>query len=768
FYLTNVSPDGQDQAKIDTTTQNWNKQQPIGAGSLIGQFDGKSLKVNNVSIENVTEDFESNHGIKAGGLIGAITKSSVKANITDCYASVSGITGNNTATQDQKNIKNIISATNLGGLIGSIDNGAHVLRCYSSGRTVNGGDYDETHLNISVKDGNVGGLIGNAKGSTSVTYSYSTCSVGANKQNAKTNGSCGGFIGFISQSSSVKGCYSTGLIINLADQTSSGTDNQWADYGQFIGETNSEKKPVTVQNCSVLKGINSDQIPVIWDDNTKQDTSKYDIKIQSSLGQAATGEKNPFVVSENSRKTAVPVDKSLGNKYPYCTTRQLSNLFQSGTADDSNDIGHVGDWPIEKNEPATVGLIYYEYVQDENNLNNKPVYYYKGYWEDLSDSGQYNVRSLTNLNLKEGQNFPSTGYVVEDGYALVVKVKNNRKNQIKSPNGTELSDTKTFIGTDNANGKEYDSLSLSQSTVNDDGSKIGLDKDDYKLYRIKEPDEGNQSLYKMVDQTKQLNVYVQNSDKKTKTKYASFNVNLYSANAVFAPNDKLPDSLTIRSARQFYNLFYESANNEFGLLTSDHTINQEMDIDFQQTFTNKFGIPTDDYKNDSNIYQSKFQKLKTDNLTFRCNYNGKKHYLKNWTRTDEKGQKQNLFGKECNDKGILENLYFYNVTGRYLFDKNSGTINHLFFKDCDISDYVKQGKVGDDVTGLPSNAKRSPALPGSSFDQDTDDSSAQNTDSGSDPSSPPSANQTTGQTLNQDDSHLNQVTGNVSNKDSNN
>ncbi|MDD6450057.1 MAG: hypothetical protein PUF78_10115, partial [Lachnospiraceae bacterium] len=88
--------------------------------------------------------------------------------------------------------------------------------------------------------------------------------------------------------------------------------------------------------------------------------------------------------------------------------------------------------------------------------------------------------------------------------------------------------------------------------------------------------------------------------------------------------------------------------------------------------------------------------------------------------------------------------------------------------DCDISDYVKQGKVGDDVTGLPSNAKRSPALPGSSFDQDTDDSSAQNTDSGSDPSSPPSANQTTGQTLNQDDSHLNQVTGNVSNKDSNN
>ena len=633
---------------------------------------------------------------------------------------------------------------------------------------MNGGDYDETHPNISVKDGNVGGLIGNAKGSTFVTYSYSTCSVGANKQNAKTNGSCGGFIGFISQSSSVKGCYSTGLIINLADQTSSGTDNQWADYGQFIGETNSEKKPVTVQNCSVLKGINSDQIPVIWDDNTKQDTSKYDIKIQSSLGQAATGEKNPFVVSENSRKTAVPVDKSLGNKYPYCTTRQLPNLFQSGTADDSNDIGHVGDWPIEKNEPATVGLIYYEYVQDENNLNNKPVYYYKGYWEDLSDSGQYNVRSLTNLNLKEGQNFPSTGYVVEDGYALVVKVKNNRKNQIKAPNGTELSDTKTFIGTDNANGKEYDSLSLSQSTVNDDGNKIGLDKDDYKLYRIKEPDEGNQSLYKMVDQTKQLNVYVVNSDETTKTKYASFNVNLYSANAVFAPNDKLPDSLTIRSARQFYNLFYESVNNKnFGLLTSNHTIYQEMDIDFQQEFTNKFGIPTDDYKKDSNIYQSKFKKLNTADLIFRCTYNGNKHYLKNWTRTD----KQNLFGKECAGGtlgGTLENLNFDHVTGQYLFDKNSGNINSLTFTNCNMKGYFKEGKAGTNLNGLTSKAKPAPAFPGSPFDQDTEDSSAQNTDSGSDPSSTSSSNQTTGQTLNQADSHSNQAAGNVSNKDSNN
>ena len=446
----------------------------------------------------------------------------------------------------------------------------------------------------------------------------------------------------------------------------------------------------------------------------------------------------------------------------------MPNLFQSGTADDSNDIGHVGDWPIEKNEPATVGLIYYEYVQDENNLNNKPVYYYKGYWEDLSDSGQYNVRSLTNLNLKEGQNFPSTGYVVEDGYALVVKVKNNRKNQIKAPNGTELSDTKTFIGTDNANGKEYDSLSLSQSTVNDDGNKIGLDKDDYKLYRIKEPDEGNQSLYKMVDQTKQLNVYVVNSDETTKTKYASFNVNLYSANAVFAPNDKLPDSLTIRSARQFYNLFYESVNNKnFGLLTSNHTIYQEMDIDFQQEFTNKFGIPTDDYKKDSNIYQSKFKKLNTADLIFRCTYNGNKHYLKNWTRTD----KQNLFGKECAGGtlgGTLENLNFDHVTGQYLFDKNSGNINSLTFTNCNMKGYFKEGKAGTNLNGLTSKAKPAPAFPGSPFDQDTEDSSAQNTDSGSDPSSTSSSNQTTGQTLNQADSHSNQAAGNVSNKDSNN
>lgn len=756
FYLTNVSPDGQDQAKIDTTTQNRNKKQPpIGAGSLIGQFDGKSLNVNKVSIENVTENFESNQGIKAGGLIGAITNSS-KANITDCYASVSGIAGNNTAVKDPNNT--IISNTNLGGLIGSIDHGAHVLRCYSSGRTVNGGDYDEKHPNISVQNGNVGGLIGNAKGSTFVTYSYSTCSVGANKQNGKTNGSCGGFIGFISRTSSVEGCYSTGLIINLAEETSTDTNNKWADYGQFIGETNSKGSPVKVSNCSVLKGINNDQISTIWDDE-EQNTNNYDIKIQSSLGQVAPGEKNPFVVSEKSRKTAAPVDGSLDKKYHYCTTRQLSNLFQPGTVDDSNDIGHVGDWPIE-NEQATVGLIYYEYIKkdDEKKL------YYSGFWENMSkDPNQYHVQPLTKL---EGDKFPTDGYVVEDGYALVLKVDDKRKNTIKAPNGTKLSDTKTFIGTDKTDGTEYDSLSLSQSTVNDDGSKIGLDKDDYKLYRIKEPDEDtqSQSLYKMIDQTKQLNVYVQNSDKKTKTKYASFYVNLYSANAVFASKDKLPDSLTIRSARQFYNLFYESVNNKnFGLLTSNHTIYQEMDIDFQQKFTNKFLIQDDNNKEDSNNYQSKFQKLDTTKMTFVCKYYGKGHSLINWTRTDKDGKVQNLFGNECT--GTLENLNFYNVTGLYLFNtcKANGSIKYLTFYDCNMKSPLQSGKVDPSVKSLNSQAKS--AFP---FGQDSDDTSDKNRDHALNTTSTPSSNQTTGQTLNQDDSYSNQAAGNVSNKGSNN
>lgn len=439
---------------------------------------------------------------------------------------------------------------------------------------------------------------------------------------------------------------------------------------------------------------------------------------------------------------------------------------------DKSDIGHVGDWPIEKNEPATVGLIYYEYVQDENNPDNKPDVYYKGYWEDLSeDPSQYHVQPLTNLtNLPNGK-FPTNGYVVEDGYALVLKVKDNRKNQILAPNGTKLSATNTFIGTD---GADNQSLSLDDATVVSDGEKIGL-HNEYKLYRIKEPDDNNLNLYQFyenVKTTNTLNVYVENSDETTKTKYASFYVNLYSANAVFAPNDKLPNnlnnSLTIRSARQFYNLFYESVNNTVGLLTNSYyTINQDMDIDFQQTFTNKFNIQVGDYENHSNIYQFKFQtlknkKLNTDNMTFGCHYYGYDHYLKNWIRTDV----QNLFGNKCT--GTLEQLNFYNVTGRYLFDINSGSINHLTFTKCKMTDYVRQGQVGTDVTGLPPKAKRAPAFPGSPIDQDTDDSSAQNTDSGSDPSSTPSANQTTGQTLNQDDSHSNQAAGNVSNKDSNN
>lgn len=660
FNITNVNPDGQN------TNTDWIKSQngkTIYSGALLGNYKGKTLTVDQVSVDGITENFASKSGILAGGLIGNIDVRGGKANITDCFASVNSITGNSDSTD-----KNTIKITNIGGLIGSTESGSITTqRCYSSGRTINGGDYDETNTNLQVENGNVGGFIGNAKGAFTAKYSYSTCSVGANNGSInKTDGSAGGFIGFMSQLSSAHWCYSTGEIINLDNNIIATDDNDSnkMDFGQFIGQVNKDLNQDNITNCFVLSGINYDSMPTVWKDNSEASNIYTGILIKKNSDTGI----NPFNVETDHQGKATPVDTTLIKNYqtyPYCTTNQLVNLEKKGKIDSDQDSnGHFGDWPVIKDTPAQIGLIYYEKITSNQ---GKPEYYYDGYWETMSQNpSDYNITKMQN-NVNPIPANPD-GYVVEDGYALVLKVNQDRKNTIQGPNGTKLSANSIYLKTETG---ELFKLG-DKNIVLGNNDNIGNNKDfnDYKLYVIPEPSEesDNKASFSKLYDSKKIEIYIDDDgDKKTssKTQYASFKVNLYSANSICQDlNDTSQDNyIAVRSARQLYNLYW-NANHEGQtsyLANINYTINQTVNIDFNQEFTRR--------KSGSSEVNYNFQSI-TKDVTFACNYNGN-----NMTINGLDTGSNNLFGGT--NTGTLQNLTFTNVSGNSLFAENKGTINNV-------------------------------------------------------------------------------------------
>lgn len=692
FCLTNVDTYTKDDGTnanvkwADISTQTGKK---ICAGSLLGSFTGNKLTIDQVTSDNVYENFTSDNGIISGGLIGYISlnknanEKGREANITDCHASVASIKGDNTYSgTGLKNISDIISVTNIGGLIGSTDSASvSVKRSYSSGRTEDGGVYNEDNPNLQVTNGNVGGFIGNAKANFTSQYNYSTCSVGAEINIGHTFGSCGGFVGYSGNSSRISWSYATGKVIVLSNTNiKEDQESQYTHFGQFIGQTIEENKvSEKIKKCFVLKGVNADIMPTLWFNETKA-ADFVEIKVMGSQDDGL----NPFKVSDKVMRNAKPVDSKLQNKYPYCTTRQLVELADNATltkASDEKEVDHVGDWPVAEDTQGVVGLMYYEGIQKKNSSSSKDIqYYYHGYWENLSKD--HNNYSPTEIN--DPNNIPDDpdGYVVDDGYIVVLKVDPNRDNTTTAPNNVLMSDTNTFIGID----EQYYSLKEASELRNQKkiSDNFNINGNSYKFYYIYEPDESNEELKTNINSlynNQILNVYVRATDSKTDNnviKYASFNVNLLSADTVLpASKPQTDNSITVRSARQLYNLFWDASSRKESsyLGSTGATINQAADIDFEQKFTVRAG-------QDSINYIDKLKKIDKSSLPFACTYNGNNHSINGLNVTKDDNTKDNLFGGTST--GTLQDLTLTKVTANSLFTKNNGTISNVTINDANI------------------------------------------------------------------------------------
>ena len=290
------------------------------AGALAGTLTDTTVK--NVLARNTGTDTETKYAVNisasgsAGGLIGIQNDGSVN------YSAAALIVRGNYFA---------------GGLIGTTNNTAPtIIGCYSAGHT-SGGSYDEwTKLHdYDVKGATAGGLIGNA-GSSTISNSYSTCSV-----NATNRG--GGFAA--AATGKIMNCYCTGRVLpDFADDT--------LIHNAFRTQLENEDGLADGSSGYYYKIINEVQDP-----DTKQIEYKDPYRLPGSNTPPAiaaldeNAEKyNTFVGHPNGWKDARPYDKAaLGKyyngKYNLKTVLQLAGTSAPAGADSYYVSFHYGDWP---------------------------------------------------------------------------------------------------------------------------------------------------------------------------------------------------------------------------------------------------------------------------------------------------------------------------------------------------------------------------------------------------------------------------------------
>ena len=266
------------------------------AGALSGTV--KDTRVTNVLAVNIANDDLA--VITGGGSVGGLIGSASESAIEKCAAAL------------------VVNSTggDAGGLIGTAESCA-VSACYAGGHTVDGG-YDADPYNISGVA--AGGLVGSAAG-TSISHSYSTCSVSGT--------TAGGFVG-TADSADISCCYATGLV------------NGSGAAGAFAGALSG-----SAADCHYYMLVN--EIPP---DKANGETEFGYLPPVPGAGPDTQGIKpldldaaefTGFVGGE--RKPARPYDPALlgyyRGKYALPTVEQL------GAGIGSTDFvsAHYGDWP---------------------------------------------------------------------------------------------------------------------------------------------------------------------------------------------------------------------------------------------------------------------------------------------------------------------------------------------------------------------------------------------------------------------------------------
>ena len=293
------------------------------AGALAGTITGSNMEVSNVAVISSASENRANEkkvAVKAnnaGGLIGSMSGGTVK------FSSAS-VRVNGTAA--------------AGGLIGTST--GTVTGCYSGGHTEDG-SYDKwiKDNGYDITGSTVGGLIGTA-GGTSISKSYSTCSVSGSNLT-------GGFVG--SASGTIADCYATGAVETEAikkkdDHTVNNKSGSFA--GSFTGTVPEGKE------CHYFSSINEVSIEETQNGNKKYMMDHY----LGSVGDDDNARIKPIDITARAYENFVggnwqpadPYDSTLkkyyGGKYNLKTVKQLYGDDYPENADYFTKI-HRGDWP---------------------------------------------------------------------------------------------------------------------------------------------------------------------------------------------------------------------------------------------------------------------------------------------------------------------------------------------------------------------------------------------------------------------------------------
>lgn len=392
------------------------------AGGLVGVAESGTtqLDINNAAVSGSGTNDQIEAGGSAGGLVGdsKAGQMSITNSMASMYVQTDGIT----------NVTD--SSTGAGGLVGSASGTVTIQNSYSGGRTT-GGKYADNatgqgryNVYLQSSNGAAGGILGKmARGSLTVTNSYSTSSVAVPKTSATGNGAdAGGFVGF-ADSLNAENTYCTGRVY-VTGNGSAGT-GATPHYGAYAGKLTS----LSGQENHYLKGIKGATDNAVGTLEGTSDIDSVKTKINGKLIETDYDDNN------SSLRKNVPSDQKTycydtalqGKAYPLksATPASARPLYDPNTGDkvtgesaDGNQYAQIGDWEVPEKQSldGAYGLIYYERIQGDD------TFYYHGYMLASGDSAQdATYKEVSNDGSSDPFVHKKNKYVIEDGYLLLVK-----------------------------------------------------------------------------------------------------------------------------------------------------------------------------------------------------------------------------------------------------------------------------------------------------------------------------------------------------------
>ena len=313
----------------------------IGSGTLAGVLS-------NTTVNNVLSYADQNLYGDLPSAEGGTVSTGVHVNNSSYYV-VGGLVGgmsNSSIVDSASSIAVVANASYTGGLAGYAVGNSSISKCYAGGHTVNGmyrnvlnGESIQYNVSNGADNGNAGGLVGGASGTTKIENSYTTCSVSA-------KGSVGGFIGSTVSGVSIENSYCTGLI-----DLSQGTAK-----GPFAGDNNYEG----ITANQYLLGITiEDQNNRFTHESAPADDTGQD-SASGTAAEPALADKTPGVVAElyendasrlkdnsGSFKPIYRYDNAAGvpQYYPYQSQTTFNIVEKDSEGKDvTTPYIHVGDW----------------------------------------------------------------------------------------------------------------------------------------------------------------------------------------------------------------------------------------------------------------------------------------------------------------------------------------------------------------------------------------------------------------------------------------